>query len=106
MCIHCARCGEPITAPYFFQGRPYGWTCIKFVNPTAKKERSADRWIIPQSHTLDRSKGKQQIVITHEAYKYVVSVRIDKFTNTYYSLDKNVLIGDNDIYINKHVLHD
>lgn len=30
--MNCARCGEPITCPYFFKGQVYGYSCIKKVN--------------------------------------------------------------------------
>ena len=102
MCIHCARCGEEITAPYFYKGRPYGWTCITFVNPSAKKEKNANRWIVPQSHNFDPLKGKQQVTIVHDGCKYVVSIR---FSNgTHYTLDRNIMAGQDGIYINKFVI--
>lgn len=45
----CALCGEKLTAPIFFNGKIYGWSCIKKVNPTAKKSKThfvvADRFI-------------------------------------------------------------
>lgn len=100
--MNCHRCGEPITAPYFYRGKPYGWTCIKTVNPTVKKDKSADRWIIPQAHTFDRSKGRQKIAISHDGRTYVVTIR---FSNgLHYSLDKNIMVGEDGIYINKHVI--
>lgn len=101
LCISCARCGEEITAPYFYKGRPYGWTCITLVNPSVKKEKSANRWIIPQSHNFDKSKGKQTVIITHEAHKYVVNIR---FNGLHYTLDKNVMVGEDGIYINKYAI--
>lgn len=35
--LTCTCCGAEITAPQFFNGKPYGWTCIKKVNPAAKQ---------------------------------------------------------------------
>jgi hypothetical protein len=32
-------CGEELTKPIFFQGKPYGWSCITKVNPNAKKSK-------------------------------------------------------------------
>lgn len=37
MTLHCAMCGEEVTAPHWHQGKPYGYTCITKVNPSAKK---------------------------------------------------------------------
>jgi len=38
MIVHCALCGEELTAPQFYKGKPYGWSCIKKVDPKAKKQ--------------------------------------------------------------------
>jgi hypothetical protein len=102
MCINCARCGEVITAPYFFKGRPYGWTCIKLINPAAKKEKNADRWIVPNSHNFDPSKGKQQVAILHDSKQYIVTVRFGD--GQHYTLDKNIMVGQDGIYINKYAI--
>ena len=34
----CARCGETVTCPYFYQGAVYGWTCIGIVCPGRKRD--------------------------------------------------------------------
>lgn len=47
----CALCGEIVTAPVFFQGKIYGWSCIKKVNPTAKKVKS--HYVIADSFTTE-----------------------------------------------------
>jgi hypothetical protein len=100
--MNCHRCGEAITAPYFYNGRPYGWTCIKLVNPTAKKDKSANRWIVPQSHNFDRLKKKQQIIIVHGGRTYVVTIRFGN--GLHYTRDKNVMVGEDGIYINKYAI--
>ena len=33
----CTCCGSEVTVPYFFGNGVYGWSCIKKVNPAAKK---------------------------------------------------------------------
>jgi hypothetical protein len=33
----CHLCGEKLTAPISYMGKLYGWSCIKKVNPKAKK---------------------------------------------------------------------
>lgn len=35
--ICCTLCGEQLTAPSFFKGQPYGWSCIEKVNPNKIK---------------------------------------------------------------------
>jgi hypothetical protein len=49
--ILCAACGEELTAPLFFDGKPYGWTCIKKVCPTFKKPKVI-KTFIPDSEVL------------------------------------------------------
>lgn len=38
----CTCCNEEVTVPYFYKDGVYGYTCIKKVNPTAKK---SDRFL-------------------------------------------------------------
>lgn len=38
--FECAHCGAGVSAPYFHEGNVYGWTCIKFVNPKAKRYKN------------------------------------------------------------------
>lgn len=38
--FECAHCGAGVSAPYFYKGDVYGWTCIKFVNPKAKRYKN------------------------------------------------------------------
>lgn len=38
--FECAHCGAGVSAPYFHEGDVYGWTCIKFVNPKAKRYKN------------------------------------------------------------------
>ena len=41
----CACCGSDVTVPYFFKGAAYGYTCIKRVNPSAKKVKDNGLWV-------------------------------------------------------------
>lgn len=36
----CTCCGSDVTAPYFYGQGVYGWSCIKKVNPAAKKTKN------------------------------------------------------------------
>lgn len=69
----CNRCGEDLTAPYFFKGKPYGWTCIKIVNPGARKPKVKDNWVKAESvyTVLEGSKpDKRKVVATYEGKRY------------------------------------
>lgn len=37
--LTCACCGSEVTCPQFFDGKVYGYTCIKKVNPAAKQSK-------------------------------------------------------------------
>lgn len=53
--MRCARCMEEITAPYFYNGKVYGWTCIKIVNPVAKRRnKEPQHWILADGFTVTR----------------------------------------------------
>ena len=90
MTIHCELCGEELTAPQFFEGKPYGWSCIKKVNPAAKKtplisftEFMLQRPVIGRPERL-RCKviyGKFLISVTgiiHDEHLWVTKSQLDK----------------------------
>lgn len=37
--IRCTCCQAEITCPQFFNGNPYGYTCIKRVDPALKRKK-------------------------------------------------------------------
>lgn len=38
--FNCTCCGTEVNSPYFFEGGVYGYTCIKKVNPKAKRNKA------------------------------------------------------------------
>lgn len=38
--IRCTCCQAELTAPQFYNGHPYGWTCIKKVDPQFKRTKT------------------------------------------------------------------
>lgn len=38
--IRCTCCQAELTAPQFYNGNPYGFTCIKKVDPTQKRNKT------------------------------------------------------------------
>lgn len=44
----CSCCGSDVTVPYFFKGGVYGYTCIKKVDPKAKRTKDNGLWIAYQ----------------------------------------------------------
>lgn len=37
--IRCACCNSELTAPQFYNGLPYGWSCIKKIVPNTKQNK-------------------------------------------------------------------
>jgi hypothetical protein len=68
----CSRCGEIITSPYFFQGAPFGWTCIKIVNPLAKKKKQGikEHWIRVDSSDFIQEYKKQYVTAYWNGRKF------------------------------------
>jgi len=51
----CALCGEKLTAPIFYDGKIYGWSCIKKVNPTLKKKKT--HFVVADSFTTTKNEN-------------------------------------------------
>lgn len=43
--FNCSCCGTDITSPYFYDGGVYGWTCIKKVNPRARRNKPKSKFV-------------------------------------------------------------
>lgn len=56
----CHRCGEDITAIYWHEGKMYGYSCIRYVNPLAKKNKTKEHWVIADSHNIDMRRNEKQ----------------------------------------------
>ena len=49
----CVLCGEELTAPIEYKGAFYGWSCIKRVNPSAKKTKVKSIWVKADSFEIN-----------------------------------------------------
>lgn len=98
--IRCHRCGEELTAPYFHEGRPYGYSCIKIVNPSTKRKKEKQHWVRAESNNLDISINKQFVISVFNGRKYKALVLINS-SNKHVSLDGYCKIGaEGETYIN------
>jgi hypothetical protein len=101
MDIACHRCGEIITAPYFHEGKPYGYSCIKIVNPSVKKKQVKEHWVKADTHNYNPSGGKHLVIAISGSVKrksYVVT-NID--TGKLYALDARYMqVSGPDVFIN------
>lgn len=79
----CTCCGSDITAPQFYQGKAYGYTCIKKVAPEFKRSRNTGTWIKPDSF---------EVIIEDNRYKTIF--KVGKWTCKMVSYNEN---GDNNL---------
>lgn len=59
--IRCTCCQAEITAPQFYNGFPYGYTCIKKVDPQYK--RTKVQYIAMDSFKVLQGEGTQRQVV-------------------------------------------
>lgn len=71
----CACCGADITAPQFYKGKAYGYTCITKVSPQ-KRVKDPGLWIKPDSVTITMEEGKAtgKAVCIFRGIKFVTSI--------------------------------
>ena len=50
----CELCGEELTCPQIYDGKIYGWSCIKKVNPNAKKAKDKSVWVVADDFEYER----------------------------------------------------
>ena len=75
----CACCQTLITAPQFYNGKAYGYTCITKVVPTFKRKRDSGLWIAADSVTHEREGAmwvKSTAVV--DGYKFTATRPIDR----------------------------
>jgi hypothetical protein len=106
----CELCGEELTCPQVYQGKIYGWSCIKKVNPDAKKSKVKEHWIEAESYTtiifiteLDNKVDKITAVLKGKNFiDYNRWVCYTNNNSTYWdwSYSKNIIIQNNKAFIN------
>lgn len=71
----CARCGETVTVPYFYQGAVYGYTCIDIVCPGTRKQTKKSEWVeiaefslVPQNE-YETKCGYRRVIVTRKNSK-------------------------------------
>lgn len=103
--MNCARCGEEITSPYFFEGKAFGYTCIKIVNPLARKKKGGvkEHWVQADGSDFINEHIKQEVTAHWNGRKFKFWIIPGK-TQTgvrLFSLATCVELGvDGSVYIN------
>ena len=60
----CHCCGAELTAPQFFNGNVYGWSCILKVNGGAKRKKEKGIWVNADSVEFKQYGDTDRIKIT------------------------------------------
>lgn len=102
--FNCSCCGTEVTSPYFYDGGVYGWTCIKKLNPNAKRNKPKSKifvveiikikWRTPESN----KDGVGSAVVLVNGNKLVVSTRKKISECGSYYLDEIDGIGNFSFY--------
>lgn len=62
--IKCHCCGADITAPQFFNGKPYGWSCVLKQSDKYKRTRNTGFWITADEITFKKDVSSNRFIIT------------------------------------------
>jgi hypothetical protein len=88
--LHCVCCGSEVTAPQFFEGKVYGYTCIKKVSP---QKRTKTEWVSVDTYEIKKINDSYALLsYTYDGKTFNQSV--------FGSLDK-LLIVDGLLFIQK-----
>ena len=74
---YCTLCGEQLTAPQFFEGNAYGWSCIKKVNPSAKKQKYIQISVLKIEYRMNHIFG----TFRQGRYTYTMQGKVDNQGN-------------------------
>ena len=89
--FNCSCCGTEVTSPYFFNGGVYGWTCIKKVNPNARRNKTKTKVIeikvlrvkfgdmSTRGDALVEVDGEKKYTVAHRTYNYDTGVFSETF---------------------------
>jgi hypothetical protein len=75
----CHCCGADITAPQFYNGEAYGWSCVLKQAPAFKRSRNVGFWIKADAveFSKDTDSNRFTIVATVKGIKFSESAYID-----------------------------
>lgn len=94
----CELCGEELTCPYIHNGKIYGWTCIKKVNPSARKPKDIANWVVADNYEFERLERGLKIRAFKTGLKFI---DILPDSNPYGF--KNIIVQNERAFINASV---
>lgn len=79
--FNCSCCGTEVTSPYFFNGGVYGYTCIKKVNPKAKRNKGKCFTVEVVKVVFEdenSSRGKAFVIVNNEKFVVIAHREINE----------------------------
>lgn len=91
----CELCSEELTCPQIYMGKIYGWSCIKKVNPNARKSKVKEVWVAADNYEFEQLSGGLKIRAFKSGLKFVDILP----TNNPYGF-KNIIVQGDTAFIN------
>lgn len=71
MCI-CTRCGEELTAPKFYKGYPYGYSCYEIV--AGKKSKDKRQYVIVELTAPLPDSPRFELKVLYQGTRYNLGI--------------------------------
>lgn len=91
----CDKCGEELTCPQFYKGGVYGWSCIKIINPAARKSKDKAKWVAADKFEFEKLERGTKIRAFKNGLKFI-DIKSD---NSPYDF-KNIVVQNGIAFIN------
>lgn len=92
--IRCTCCNTELTAPQFYNGHPYGMTCIKRIDPAQKVVKTV--YVATESFKITSGEGTSRMVIRTSYKGKTKAITVYVGTNGQWS---NALLQDGVLYV-------
>lgn len=97
--IRCTCCNTELTAPQFYNGHPYGMTCIKRIDPAQKVVKTV--YVATEAFKVVSGEGTNRMVIHARYNGKTKAITVYVGTNGQWS---NSLLQDGVLYVAESLL--
>ena len=97
--IRCTCCQSELTAPQFYNGHPYGMTCIKRIDPAQKVVKTV--YVACEAFKITSGEGTARMVIRITCKGKTKAITVYVGTNGQWS---NALLQDGVLYVAENLL--
>lgn len=101
--VQCTCCGSDVTMPQFFNGKPYGYTCILKVAPSQKRVKV--EYVQADEYAVSQDGGKFNFAGRVSGFKVVRSngYSAEQFYGNA-KLAGSIYVADGKAFIPRHML--